>query len=305
MENEARISGLNEQFGVQDIAEIVAGTGGFPRVQIETKTARAEIYLYGAQITSWKPAGADEVLFVSEKSYWEVGRAIRGGVPVCFPWFRAKDDDKHAPSHGFVRTKEWRVESISAEAEDSVRVCLSTESDESTRRWWPFDFRLDYRIIVGTALRLELVMKNSGQTALRFEEALHTYFKVGDVERVKVRGLDGVVCLDNRDGNREKTQRGDLSLSRQTDNAYKDAVGPVEIIDPLLGRVLKTEKHGSASTIVWNPWSDGVSSMTDLGEHEWRGMLCAEGGNIRSSAVELSPGQIHTMAIAIHVAGGS
>jgi glucose-6-phosphate 1-epimerase len=242
------------------------------------------------------------VLFVSEKSHWEAGRAIRGGIPICFPWFRAKADDKSAPSHGFVRTKEWRIESISAEAEDSVRVCLSTESDESTRRWWPFDFRLDYRITVGAKLRLELVMKNSGQSALRFEEALHSYFKVGDVEQVRVRGLDGAIFLDNREGNREKIQRGDVVLLRQTDNAYANANGMAEIIDPLLGRTLKTEKLGSNSTIVWNPWSDGASSMADLSEHEWRQMLCVEGGNILTSAVSLDPGQSHSMAIAICLA---
>jgi glucose-6-phosphate 1-epimerase len=303
MENEARIWDLNEQFGIQNVAEIVAGNAGFPRLQIETKAARAEIYLYGAQVTSWKPAGADEVLFVSEESYWERGRAIRGGIPVCFPWFRAKADDKHAPSHGFVRTKEWRVDSISPEAEDSVCVCLSTESDESTRRWWPLDFRLEYRITVGTTLRLELMMKNSGQTALRFEEALHTYFKVGDVERVRVRGLDGVRYLDNRDRNHEKTQHGDLILLGETDNAYNDANDAVEIIDPLLGRILKTAKLGSASTIVWNPWSEGASTMADLGKDKWRGMLCAEGGNILASAINLSPRQSHTMAISIEVEG--
>jgi glucose-6-phosphate 1-epimerase len=302
MERDTQMEQLNREFAIPGVVRIARGNGSLPKILIETKAATAEIYLYGAQVTSWVPAGADEVLFVSEKSHWEAGRAIRGGIPICFPWFRAKADDKSAPSHGFVRTKEWRIESISAEAEDSVRVCLSTESDESTRRWWPFDFRLDYRITVGAKLRLELVMKNSGQSALRFEEALHSYFKVGDVEQVRVRGLDGAIFLDNREGNREKIQRGDVVLLRQTDNAYANANGMAEIIDPLLGRTLKTEKLGSNSTIVWNPWSDGASSMADLSEHEWRQMLCVEGGNILTSAVSLDPGQSHSMAIAICLA---
>jgi glucose-6-phosphate 1-epimerase len=302
MERDTQMEQLNREFAIPGVVRIARGNGSLPKILIETKAATAEIYLYGAQVTSWVPAGADEVLFVSEKSHWEAGRAIRGGIPICFPWFRAKADDKSAPSHGFVRTKEWRIESISAEAEDSVRVCLSTESDESTRRWWPFDFRLDYRITVGAKLRLELVMKNSGQSALRFEEALHTYFKVGDVEQVRVHGLDGAIFLDNREGNREKIQRGDVVLLRQTDNAYANANGMAEIIDPLLGRTLKTEKLGSNSTIVWNPWSDGASSMADLSEHEWRQMLCVEGGNILTSAVSLDPGQSHSMAIAICLA---
>jgi len=302
MERDTQMEQLNREFAIPGVVRIARGNGSLPKILIETKAATAEIYLYGAQVTSWVPAGADEVLFVSEKSHWEAGRAIRGGIPICFPWFRAKADDKSAPSHGFVRTKEWRIESISAEAEDSVRVCLSTESDESTRRWWPFDFRLEYRITVGAKLRLELVMKNSGQSALRFEEALHTYFKVGDVEQVRVHGLDGAIFLDNREGNREKIQRGDVVLLRQTDNAYADANGLAEIIDPLLGRTLKTEKLGSNSTIVWNPWSDGASSMADLSEHEWRQVLCVEGGNILTSAVSLDPGQSHSMAIAICLA---
>ncbi|MGC1424503.1 MAG: D-hexose-6-phosphate mutarotase [Terracidiphilus sp.] len=305
MENDTKIDALNELFSIPGITRIVRGNGDLPKIAIETKSATAEIYLYGAQVTAWKPADGDEVLFVSEKSYWEAGRAIRGGIPVCFPWFRWKANDPHAPSHGFVRTKEWQVESVSTEPSDCVRVCLSTASDESTRRWWPFEFRLEYRITVGMSLRLELEMENCGSTTLRFEEALHTYFKVSDVERVRVRGLDDVAYLDNCDGNRQKTQRGDLVLARQTDNAYQDAIGPVEIMDPELRRILKTEKQASASTIVWNPWSDGASSMADLGDREWRGMLCAEGANIGTSAIDLSPGQSHSMTITIRVAGES
>jgi len=114
-----------------------------------------------------------------------------------------------------------------------------------------------------------------------------------------------VIYLDNRDGNREKSQPGDVALSRQTDNAYKDATGPVEIVDPLLRRVLRTEKQGSASTIVWNPWSDGASSMADLGGDEWPRMICAEGGNILMSAVSLKAWESHTMTITIRVAGAS
>ena len=138
------------------------GNGGLPKIQIETASATAEIYLHGAQVTAWKPADADEVLFLSEKSQWAEGKAIRGGIPVCFPWFRAKADDPQAPAHGFVRTKEWEVESITAEQDDSVCVRFSTGSDDTTRRWWPFDFRLEYRITVARDLKLELTMKNTG-----------------------------------------------------------------------------------------------------------------------------------------------
>jgi glucose-6-phosphate 1-epimerase len=292
---------LNRFFELAECAELVQGSGRLPKLRIKTKTATAEIYLYGAQVTSWKPEGADEVLFVSEKSHWEEGRAIRGGIPVCFPWFRGKADDPHAPSHGFVRTRTWHLEGLSEGPEDSVTVSLSTESDDSTRRWWPFEFRLEYRITVGRALKLELEMRNTGQSELRFEEALHAYFKVGDVQQAEVRGLDGLAYLDNRDGNRKKVQLGDLRLTGQTDNAYLDPKGGAVVFDPVGRRMLRTQKQDSSSTIVWNPWRDGAASLADLGEEEWREMLCVEGGNILESAIVLKPGQAHSMIVSISV----
>jgi len=301
MENDARVLALNEEFGVPGIMQIVKGNGGLPKIEIETRSATAGIYLHGAQVTSWRPAGADQVLFVSSKSNWCVGKAIRGGIPVCFPWFRAKGDDPFAPTHGFVRTREWRVESITHEQVDSVSVRLSTGSDDSSRQWWPFSFRLEYGITVGRELKLELTMTNTGQSELRFEEALHTYFGVGSVEAAEVRRLDGVAYLDNRDGNRRKVQAGDLRLAAQTDNAYVDACGEIVIFDPVMRRILRTRKRGSHSTIVWNPWRDGAASLTDLAEAEWRQMLCVEGGNIMDSAVRLSPKEAHSMIIELGV----
>jgi glucose-6-phosphate 1-epimerase len=304
MANNERIIALKENLTIPRGVQIVEGNGGLPKIQIGTASAQAEIYLHGAQVTAWKPASADEVLFVSEKSHWEDGRAIRGGIPVCFPWFRAKAGDPHAPAHGFVRTKDWHLESITEIPGESVCVYLSTESDDATRRWWPFDFRLEYRITVGARLKLELRMMNTGQSALQFEEALHTYFRVGDVEQVGVRGLDGAAYLDNRNGNRRKTQTGELRLSSQTDDAFVGTLGPVEIVDEVLRRTLKTEKLNSNSTIAWNPWRDGTASMPDLGADEWRRMLCVEGGNILDSAVMLEPQEVHTLTVEISIVAG-
>jgi glucose-6-phosphate 1-epimerase len=304
MDKNSKIRTLNSQFSLTGIAEIVEGNGGLPKIRIETPSARAEIYLHGAQITSWQPTGMGEVLFLSEKSLWQDGKAIRGGIPVCFPWFRAKSDDPHAPSHGFVRTREWLLESISPASEDAVCARFSIGSDDSTRKWWPFEFRLELAITVGRTLRLELKMENTADKTLKFEEALHTYFKVGDVRRARVYGLDGVNYLDNRDGNREKQQQGELALTRQTDNAYRNASGPLEIGDPVLVRRLRTRKKNSNSTIVWNPWSDGAAGMADFGPEEWRGMLCVEGGNIMNSAVPLAAGETHTMSVVIDALAG-
>ena len=292
---------LNRVRQLAGVAELAMGNGGLPKLRIKTRAASAEIYLYGAQVTSWRPEGAAEVLFVSEQSQWQEGKAIRGGIPICFPWFRAKADDPKAPSHGFVRTKIWKLESVSECPEDSVAVLLSTESDDASRKLWPYDFLLEYRITVGRELKLELTMKNTGASELRFEEALHTYFRVGDVEQCSVRGLDGVTYLDNRDANKKKTQHGDLRISTQTDNAYADATGTVDIVDSALRRRLRTEKQNSNSTIVWNPWKEGARALADLGDEEWRQMLCVEGGNILASAIKLESQDSYTMTARICV----
>jgi glucose-6-phosphate 1-epimerase len=302
MDMDARIAALDAEFGVPGVAKIVRGNGDLPKIQIDMPAASGGIYLHGAQVTSWRPKGAEEVLFVSTKSNWSDGKAIRGGIPVCFPWFRAKADDPQAPAHGFVRTREWQIESIAEEEEGAAAVLLSTQSDDSTKRWWPVDFSLEYRITIGRELELELTVKNRGSSGIQFEEALHTYFNVGEVEEADVSGLDGVTYLDNRDENRRKIQLGAVRLKEQSDRAYVAATGEVIIADRVKGRVLKTVKQHSSSTIVWNPWRDGAARLADLGDDEWRRMLCVEGGNILDSAVRLEAGGTHRMLVKISAA---
>ena len=206
------VTELQQRFGMAGVAEVNEGQGGLTRVVITTPSASAEIYLHGAHLTSWKPAGSEEVLFVSAQSSFAEGKAIRGGIPVCFPWFRNKVDDPKAPSHGVVRTKAWTLDEIAYD-DDLTTVSLSTASDAGTRAWWPYDFHLIHKLTIGKTLVQELIMRNSGSVPLRFEEALHTYYKVGEAEKVVIRGLDGVTYLDNTDGNQAKVQAGDITFT--------------------------------------------------------------------------------------------
>ena len=303
MERISRIDELNQQYGIAGTAQVRGGNGGLAKLTITGPLAEAEIYLHGAQVTAWRPAGEEQVIFLSEHSKWEDGRAIRGGIPVCFPWFRAKADDANAPAHGFVRTKEWNLESVHARDDGTVTVVCATGSDESSRRWWPHEFRLAHRITVGKTLEMELTVTNTGSTAFRFEEALHTYFRVADVERVEVRGLEGVAFLDNEDGNRRKVQQDGLRLAGPLDNAYLESRGAVEFADPVLGRVVRTAKENSSTTIVWNPWRQGAAKLSDLGDEEWKQMICVEASNILGGAISLDPGKEHTMRAEIGLAG--
>ena len=297
----AEIDVLNRGFGIPDLVAVVPGNGGLPKVRVTAPWASADLYLHGAQLTSWQPSAVEEVLFLSGHSSWQDGRAIRGGIPVCFPWFRSNVNDPSAPAHGVVRTKEWQLESVKLE-EGSVIILCSTEDDASTQRWWPHAFRIAHKVTIGESLRLELKVTNTGQRPFQFEEALHSYFRVSRAESVSVRGPNQIAYLDNVDGNHQKYQAGDLILTGKTDNAYIDVYSPVELIDPAFGRRIRTEKLNSATTVVWNPWQDGAASIHDLGNDEWQEFVCVEASNILSSAISLAPGREHTMKAIISIA---
>jgi len=305
MSPQAYLDDLNARHANPGSSELtykfIAGQGGLPMIQIDTPAAKAEIYLHGAQITSWQPAGHEEVLFLSEQSRFEEGKAIRGGIPICFPWFRAKTDDPKAPAHGFVRTKAWTFKSLD-QTEDGVVVVLATESDEFTRLWWPHDFLAVYRITIGKSLKLELIVQNTGDTPFKFEAALHTYNRVGDIGNLVIHGLDHTAYLDNRDENKLKLQSGDFNLTQATDNAYLNTQSPVEILDPILHRRIRLEKQHSLTTVVWNPWEADAAKLADLGDSEWRHFACVEAANILSAAIHLPPGQEHTLTAEITIA---
>lgn len=291
---------LGRRFGIPGVARICEGNGAMPRVQIASSPCEAEMYLHGAQVTSWRPAGSDEVLFLSSKSRWTDGQAIRGGIPICFPWFRAKANDPQAPAHGLVRTKSWQLESILKE-DNAVVVTMVTESGEDTRRWWPGEFRLVHRATFGSQLKLELVCTNTGTTPLRFEEALHTYNRVADVLDVRLHGLDTVSFLDNTDANKDGAQRGEVAIASQTDSAYMNTRNTVELSDPKMRRLIRLAKANSLTTVVWNPWRDKASELQDLADGEWTQFLCVEASNILDAAVHLEPRQEHRMTAILSV----
>jgi glucose-6-phosphate 1-epimerase len=294
------VEDLNRPFAIAGVAQILADDGGLPKVQVTTPQCRGEMCLHGAQVTSWKPAGAEEVILLSRHARWTAGSAIRGGIPICFPWFRGKADDPHAPAHGVVRTRVWELQSIERIG-DSVAVTMSTGSDADTRRWWPGDFRVRHRVTFGSELTLELTVTNTGTSPFQFEEALHTYHRVGDVRKVRIRGLDGIAYLDNTDSNREKMQKGDVVLSSPTDSAYINSQNSLELLDPVLNRCIRIAKQNSRTTVIWNPWAEGAQALSDLGEEESSQMVCVEASNVLVDRVELPPGVDHTMTATIAV----
>jgi glucose-6-phosphate 1-epimerase len=294
------VTELDRQLGIPGVAKVSEGNGGLARVQVTGAFGEGEMYLHGAHVTSWKPAGNEEAVFISTKARWEEGQAIRGGIPICFPWFRGKSDDPHAPAHGVVRTKTWQLESI-VESENGVAVTMFTQSDEQTRRWWPGDFRLVHRATFGAELRMELVCRNTGTTSFRFEQALHTYNRIANIQNAQVHGLDNVSYFDNTESNKEKVQRGDVLVASATDSAYRNTQHEVVLLDADKKRRIRLRKEHSLTTVVWNPWSEGAARLQDLGDGEWKQFLCVEASNILDAAINLAPGKEHTMAAVLTV----
>src|SRR5262245_17107251 len=208
---------LEERFAIPGLARFETGAGGLTRVCITAPSAEAHIYLHGAHVTHHQPAGQHPVLFLSERSRFAPGAAIRGGVPLVFPWFGPRAG---APDHGFARISEWSVASVEP-AGDGVAVTLALEASPTTRALWPHEFRMTCRVAVGAALELVAEVENRSDAPFTFEGAFHTYLRVGDVERASLSGLEGAGYVDKTDGMTRKTLgRGPLRLDAETDRVF-------------------------------------------------------------------------------------
>ncbi len=269
---------------------------GLARIAIETELATGEVYLHGAHVTKYQPREMDEpVLFMSRLSRFEKDKPIRGGIPICFPWFGPKDGDPSAPAHGFARLMPWTLVGTNVEADGAIVLVLRLSSNEATRKLWPFDFEATCSVTVGKTLTTALTIKNTGTDASTYTEALHTYFTVGNVKEVSITGLAKTDYLD-KTRNAVRMTQGDepITFTEETDRPYLSTLLPVELHDPSLGREIRIEKTGSSSTVVWNPWSVKAKAMSDFGDDEWPRMVCIETANVAPDAIRLEPGESHT-----------
>jgi glucose-6-phosphate 1-epimerase len=283
-----------------DGVRLEKGAGGLSRLNIATRLCTAEAYLQGAHVCRWQPGGHPHpVLWMSGRSWFEPGRPIRGGVPICFPWFGPNPTRPQAPAHGIARTQQWGLDAVAADTDGTIIARFALAANDVSRALDPAEFSLLYTVRFGTALDLALTVANTGASAMRFEEALHTYLAVGDVTRVTVSGLDGADYYDKTDGMKRKRQTGGITVASETDRLYVDTTTAVYLDDPTLGRRIVVSKTGSCSTVVWNPWIAKSAAMPDFGDDEWTGMTCVETVNAADNAVTLGPGEQHTTTATI------
>jgi glucose-6-phosphate 1-epimerase len=282
------------------------GRGGLARLSIDTDICAADLYLHGAHLCRWQPRSQPHpVLWMSEASRFESGAPIRGGVPICFPWFGPKAGDPSAPVHGVARISAWNLDGVTREADGCAVVRLSLACGRHASTHVPHDLRLAYELRLGHNLSMALTVTNPADAPITFEEALHTYLSVGDVRQVSVAGLEGAAYMDKVDGAKRKTQTGALiTIAGETERLYLDTEAAVTLMDPSLGRRIRVEKTGSRSSVVWNPWVAKSRAMSDFGDDEWPGMICLETANAADNAVTVPPHASHTMTATISVEAG-
>lgn len=289
---------LNDRFAIPFKLRFKSFGDGLVVADITNAYASASISLQGGHLLSWQPlAVAEPVLWMSKDAQFAAGKSIRGGIPVCWPWFGAHGSESSFPAHGFARTQAWQVKSARSLDDGSTEISLSLPSNAALGSMWPLQAQLEMLVNVGSSLKIALITRNLGASDITISEALHTYFQVSDVAQVQIEGLDGFHFHDKAAGWVEGDQTGAVAFAAEVDRVYVNAPNRCSIVDPAWQRRIHINKIGSQSTVVWNPWAARAAQMGDLGKDGWQSFVCVESGNALENAVTVAPGKVHTLAV--------
>ncbi|MEI6871419.1 MAG: D-hexose-6-phosphate mutarotase [Verrucomicrobiota bacterium] len=271
---------------------------GLPLVVLNGDFGAAKFAVQGAHLIEFTPKGQSPLLFVSSKSHYALGKAIRGGIPVIFPWFGPREGHPEAPMHGLVRTRPWSVDAVSVPEVGPAQVRFSLNSSAETLVIWPYPFRLELEFTLGPALEIRWTVENTGAEAFSFEQALHPYFPVQDVNRARVLGLENAAYIDKTDHMERKIDSAPaVTFQSETDRLYLDTSARCVLQDPAANREITFEKEGSLSSVVWNPWIAKAAALADMDGEDWRRFVCVEQVNAARNAIELPAGDSHVLAV--------
>lgn len=288
---------LNSKFGIPGQLAFKDGPGGLAVAEVGNSHATASIALQGAHVMTWAPRGARPVIWLSKFAKFASGKSIRGGAPICWPWFGAHASEPKYPGHGFARTVMWEVVGAERLRDDRTRLTFRILQDDTTRTQWPHATEALNIVTVGSSLELELVTRNAGNAAITVGDAFHTYFEVSDIRHCRIHGLGGLSYLDKADDGSKKQQIGAIAVGEEVDRIYLDSVADVMIDDPGYRRRIRVAKHGSRSSVVWNPWIGKAEKMGDFGPNGYLKMVCVESTNCADDVVQIAPGTEHRLAV--------
>lgn len=294
----SKLKELQNRFGDCDYITFEQTEQDVVLIHVNHPLATATISLQGGQVLEWKPRSQVEpVLWSADSTHWLSGRAIRAGVPICWPWFGAHPTEQASPAHGYARLCDWEVAEISMESLGTIDIDLRMMPTHEVATRYPLNASLVSRISVGEALSISLTTTNTGEAPVTITEALHAYFNVGEIDDIQIEGIEGNDFIDLIDQNIRKTQVGAIRFTGETGRVYLNTLNECFIVDRALGRTIKIEKSGSHSTVVWNPWFETAAKMNDLGPVAWQKMVCVESANALDNFVMIKPRSQHTLTV--------
>ena len=288
---------LNQRFAISNHVQFKEIAEGMIIAEVSNQHANSNIALQGAHIATWQPRGQEPVIWLSPLAKFAQGKSIRGGVPICWPWFGPHASDSKLSGHGYARTVPWEVLETKALPDGATFLRFGLIETEATRAQWPNSSPVQLEVTVGKKLRVELVTQNAGNEDFVLGEALHTYFQISDVAKMTIRGLEGCDYLDKVGEPARRTQQGGIVIESEVDRVYVDTDKDCVIEDKGLQRAIRIAKTGSRSTVVWNPWTEKANKMGDFGDHGYRGMVCVESANAFDNLVTVKPGETHRLAV--------
>ena len=284
------IEQLNAKYRIADQLRFIEGKGGLPMIQVNTDKATALISIHAGQVLSFRPGNeAGDIMFLSEKAYYQNGKAIKGGAPICWPWFGPDPEGKGRPGHGFVRNRPWNVMGPELLANGDIKVVLGLTDTPETQAIWPYSFVLSQEIIISHSLSLSLITRNTCNQTFTITQAFHTYFKVGNIDQVKVLGLEGRPYIDKVDNSAQKQQVGAVTINAEVDRIYLDVDNTLTIDDAAMRRRIQIVSQGSKTAVVWNPWEKISAEMADLNDADYRCLLCVETTNAAPDVIQVAP----------------
>ncbi len=284
------IAQLNAEYSIAGKVEFIEGNGGLTMIRVNTPKAGALISIHAGQVLSYQPAGEEDLLFLSSKAYYQDGKAIKGGAPICWPWFGPDPEGKGRPGHGFVRNRPWNVIGTEALSNGAVKVMLGLTDTAETQAIWPQAFNLTQEIVIGDSLNLALITRNNGSETFGITQGFHTYFKVGDITQTSVLGLQDCSYIDKVDNSAEKKQTGEVTITSEVDRIYRSIGNTLIIDDKALNRCIQILSQGNKTAVVWNPWEKISREMADLEDADYQRFICVETTNAADDVIAIAPG---------------
>lgn len=284
---------LNEKYSIPGAIEFVNNEQGALVARVATPYGAMEVALQGAQLLFWTPKDQAPVIWLSPEAKFKQGKSLRGGVPVCWPWFGPHPENSALPGHGFARNLDWQVLETS-QLKDAIRISMKFVPGEEEKKNWPHQAELILSITMGEALEMELTTHNQANSEFSMTQALHTYFNVGDISRVQIEGLEGKEYIDKVGEETCRHQQGAVTIDSEVDRVYMDTTEDLVIVDAALERRIRIAREGSHSAVVWNPWVEKGAAFGDMGEDGYRNMLCVETTNAAKDIITVKPGESFT-----------